>query len=91
MVGILKRQVQETNEQLQQSYNFEASLKRLTDRVRDSFDEGQIMHAAVQELGLGLKIDRCYTALYDLNTASSHIGYEYNRSATLIWRDVWNR
>ncbi len=77
MVGILERQVQETNEQLQQSCDFEASLKRLTDRVRDSFDEGQILQTALQELALGLKIDRCYTALYDLNKATSHIGYEY--------------
>jgi len=44
----LERQVQERTSQLQQASIFEAMLKRITDKVRDSLDESQILPA--QEL-----------------------------------------
>jgi len=45
----LERQVQERTSQLQQALDFEAMLKRITDKVRDSLDERQILQTAVQE------------------------------------------
>jgi len=62
----LERQVQERTAQLQQALNFEVILKRITDKVRDSLDEGQILQTAVQELAQGLSINHCDTALYNL-------------------------
>lgn len=73
----LERQVQERTAQLQQAFDFEAMLKRIADKVRDSLDEHQILQTAVQELALGLNVDCCNTALYDIDNATSTIRYEY--------------
>ena len=76
----LESQVKERTAQLQQSLNFEATLKRITDKVRDSLDEHQILQTAVQELGEGLGVSCCNAALYDLEQKISTICYEYNTS-----------
>jgi PAS domain S-box-containing protein len=70
-------QVQERTAQLQQALDFEATLKRITDKVRDSLDEGQILKTVVQELALVLDIVCCDTALYNLVDCTSTICYEY--------------
>jgi len=46
----LERQVQERTSQLQQALDFEAMLKRITDKVRDSLDESQILQTAVAHM-----------------------------------------
>lgn len=73
----LERQVQERTAQLQQALDFEAGLKRITDKVRDSLDESQILQAAVQELALVLGLICCDTALYDIGLATSTVRYEF--------------
>nr|WP_277881871.1 MULTISPECIES: GAF domain-containing sensor histidine kinase [Cyanophyceae] len=52
-------------------------LKRITDKVRDSLDESQILTTVVRELALGLEVDGCDTALYDLEQGTSTVYYEY--------------
>lgn len=84
----LERQVQERTGQLQQSLNFEALLKRITDAVRDSLDEDQILQTAVQELALGLDINACDAALYDLTQRTSTIRYEYIRGSMTPAKDT---
>ncbi|HEY9738103.1 MAG TPA: PAS domain S-box protein, partial [Trichocoleus sp.] len=76
----LEAQVKERTAQLQQSLSFEATLKRITDKVRDSLDESQILQTAVQELGKGLGVRSCNAALYDLEQSTSTVYYEYNTS-----------
>lgn len=76
----LEFQVQERTSQLQQALLFEDLLKRITDKVRDSLDESQILQTAVQELGVGLDIFCCDAALFDLERRTSTICYEYIRS-----------
>ena len=76
----LERQVQERTAQLQQALKFEAMLKRITDKVRDSLDESQILQTAVQELAIGLEVGYCGTALYNLEEATSTICQEYTTS-----------
>jgi PAS domain S-box-containing protein len=73
----LERLVQERTATLQKALAFEALLKRITDRVRDSLDEAQILQTAVQELTLGLDIYSCDTGLYNLAQSTSTIRYEY--------------
>jgi len=73
----LEVQVQERTTQLEQALHYEAMLKRITDSVRDSLDEDQILQNAVQELGLGLAVEGCDTAVYDLEQETSTIHYEY--------------
>lgn len=73
----LELQVQERTLELRQALAFEALLKRITDKVRDSLDEAQILQTAVQELAIGLKVQCCDTALYDFEQASSTVRFEY--------------
>jgi signal transduction histidine kinase/DNA-binding response OmpR family regulator len=72
----LEHQVQERTAQLQQALDFEALLKRITEKVRDSLDESQILQTAVEELTAELNTTSCDTGLYDLNLATSTIAYE---------------
>lgn len=78
LTTVLEAQVQERTAQLQQALDLEAALKRITDKVRDSLDENQILQTAVEELAQLLKVDRCFTALYNLKTETSTIYYEVN-------------
>lgn len=73
----LEEQVQNRTEQLHQALKFEALLKRITDRVRDSLDENRILQAAVEELTVGLQAQCCDAGIYDLEQEISTIAYEY--------------
>ena len=76
----LERQVQKRTTQLQQSLGFEAVLKRITDKVRDSLDESQICLAAVRELALSFYVGSCHASLYNLEQETATICYEYTIS-----------
>ncbi|WP_052128639.1 GAF domain-containing protein [Neosynechococcus sphagnicola] len=73
----LEQQVLERTRQLQQALDFEAFLKTITDKVRDSLDERQILQTAVQELALVLGLERCEAALYNDDHTLAQIHYEY--------------
>ncbi|MBD2465468.1 GAF domain-containing protein [Oscillatoria sp. FACHB-1407] len=74
----LELQVQERTAQLQQALDFEALLKRITDKVRDSLDEQEILRSAVQELALGLETVCCDTGIYNADQTTSTIAYEFS-------------
>jgi len=78
----LEAQVQERTTQLEQSLHFEMLLKRITDKVRDSLDEQQILQTVVEELAHGLAIAACDTGIYDLEQSRSTITYEFTVSLT---------
>lgn len=73
----LEAEVQKRTGQLQQAALFDATLKRITDKVRDSLDQAQILQTAVRELALVLGLGGCNAALYDLDQETSTIVYEY--------------
>lgn len=73
----LECQVQERTTQLQQALKFEASLRRVTDKVRDCLEESQILQTVVQELGQVLEVGRCSTALYHVEAGMVAIQSEY--------------
>ncbi len=81
---LLEQQVTERTEELQIALEVEASLKRISDRVRDSLDVNQIMLTAVQELTEALGAKGSNTALYNLEQRTSTIYYEYNSSNSAI-------
>ncbi|MGI0484668.1 GAF domain-containing protein [Pantanalinema rosaneae CENA516] len=62
--SILEAQVEERTAQLQQALTYEASLKRIIEKVRDSLDESQILQTVVKELVDSLQVYRCDTALF---------------------------
>ncbi|TVQ18525.1 MAG: PAS domain S-box protein [Leptolyngbya sp. DLM2.Bin15] len=76
----LEQQVQERTADLQQSLDFEATLTSITDKVRDSLDEEQILEAVVVELGQRLGVECCDTGLYSDDRTTSTITHEFVRS-----------
>lgn len=72
----LECQVEERTSQLQQSLNLESRLKRITDKVRDSLDEQQILQTATEELASALGVYCCSTALYNSESPDIKDRYE---------------
>jgi GAF domain-containing protein len=60
----LEKLVNERTTQLQEMLNYEALLKRITDKVRDSLDESQILQTVVHELTLLSFVDACHAYLH---------------------------
>lgn len=73
----LESEVEARTIQLQQAYEFEATLKRITDRVRDSLDVDLILQTAIRELAIVMKVPGCNASLYDLDQKTSTTCYEY--------------
>ncbi|MGI0488199.1 ATP-binding protein [Pantanalinema rosaneae CENA516] len=73
----LEQQVASRAAELRLAFYFEATLKRITDEVRDSLNESQILQTAVQELALALNLSRCTIALYQRSAGSSTSDYHY--------------
>ncbi|MEM7555630.1 MAG: GAF domain-containing protein [Cyanobacteria bacterium P01_A01_bin.84] len=76
----LERKVKNRTSKLQQTLQFEALIGRVTERVRDSLDETQILQTVTQELGEVLNIEGCKIELYDNNQTIATIIYEYTRT-----------
>lgn len=79
----LESQVQERTIQLRKALDYEALLKRITDRMRDNLDERHILQTTVQELAAELNVVCCDTALYDPDHNTLTICYEAIRSDEL--------
>jgi signal transduction histidine kinase len=73
---VLEQQVEERTAQLNQLLKFEAMLNRITDKVRESLDENQILQTAVQELMTELTLTCCTASFYDLDRRITKIHYE---------------
>ncbi|MFT0813623.1 PAS domain S-box protein [Synechococcus sp. OH20] len=73
----LEEKVQQRTAELERALQFEAILKRITDRVRDALDEAEILNTAVRELGESLDADSCDIGLYNADLTLSTISYEY--------------
>lgn len=72
----LEQQVQARTSEIEQMIRFEAVLKRITAKIRDSLDESQILQTALQELAQVLGIEGGSTALYDTKQTISTINLE---------------
>jgi signal transduction histidine kinase/DNA-binding response OmpR family regulator len=82
MIEACNTEARQRNLQLQRALEFEATLKRITDKVRDSLDEDQILQTAVRELAWAVNVGCCNAAVYDLENRSSRVWYEYSASIT---------
>lgn len=78
----LERQIQVRTAQLQLAYDFEATLKRITDKVRDSLKEDQILETAVHELVRTIGINCCNASIYDTENGTATIRYEYTMTVS---------
>jgi len=72
-------ELQERSTQLKQAFDFEATLKRITDHVRDTLDESQILQTVVREVTAVLTAECCSTAIYDLEQSFLTIRYEFTK------------
>ncbi len=75
--SILEQQIQERTIQLNRALEYDARLKRITDKVRDTLDEVQVLQTAVKELASILDVERCCAAIYPTNPANPITTYEY--------------
>jgi len=80
----LEDQVLERTALLQQSLSFEALLRRISDKVRDSLDENQILQTVVAELVQGLEVEYCGSALFSADLTMATITHEYAQNPNLI-------
>jgi signal transduction histidine kinase len=78
--------IQGQTTQLQQAIEYQAMLRRITDRVRDSLDETQILQTVVQELGSVLNLSGCDTAQYDQDLDATVL-YRYAQEE-IIWHEI---
>ena len=73
----LEQQVTKRTAQLALALEYEATLKRITDNVRDTLNEEHILQTAVSELGQSLGVGSVDAALYNLEQCTTTILYEY--------------
>jgi GAF domain-containing protein/anti-sigma regulatory factor (Ser/Thr protein kinase) len=75
----LERKVKERTANLKQALQFEALIRRIIEKTRDSLDEKQILQTVTQELGNYLNIERCKIELYNAQQTTGTIRYEYSK------------
>jgi signal transduction histidine kinase/DNA-binding response OmpR family regulator len=66
------------NQELQQALKFEALIKQITDKVRDSLDEAYCLGVATKEVARSLHLSGCQIELYDPQQQTATIVYEYS-------------
>lgn len=76
----LERQVQVRTLELQQALSFELALKQISDQVRDSLDQHQILQTAVETLAGALEVCCCATTLYSAEHSASTVQYQGTHS-----------
>ncbi len=64
------------NQELKQRLDFEALQRRITDKLRDSLNESQILQTATDELAEVLELGSCQIELYDSQQVTATIAYE---------------
>ncbi|MDJ0795447.1 MAG: GAF domain-containing sensor histidine kinase [Calothrix sp. MO_167.B12] len=84
----LERKVKKRTVKLQRAFQFEALIRRVTERVRDSLDETQILQTVTQELGEALNIESCKIELYDEERIVATIVYEYATKEPIYQREI---
>ncbi|MCT7951236.1 GAF domain-containing sensor histidine kinase [Ancylothrix sp. C2] len=72
---------QKRNAQLEKTLQTESVLKRITDQVKDSQGETQILQTAVRELSLLLDVEDSHSALYNDDHTTATILYQYNNDS----------
>ena len=76
----LERKVKNRTAKLEKAVQFEALITRVTQSVRDSLDETQILQKVTQELGEVLDIERCKIELYENFHTVATIIFEYSKT-----------
>ena len=73
----LEATVAKRTQQLRENLAYDAILKQITDKVRASLDEAQMLEEVVQTLGANLAVDYCSTGIYNPAQTEVTITHEY--------------
>ena len=76
----MRQDLDRQNRQQKQALEFEALLHRVTDKLRDSLDEKQILTTATRQLAVVLNLGSCQIELYDAEQITATIQYEHTLS-----------
>lgn len=79
----MRRALAQQNKELQQALDFEALVRRITDKVRDSLDETHCLRVATEELATVLHLSGCQIELYDPQQQTATIAHEYSLTLPL--------
>lgn len=66
---------------LQYCRNFEALVRRITELIRDSLEESQVLQTVTQELAQVLKATSCQIELYSTCRTTATVTYEYTTTS----------
>jgi PAS domain S-box-containing protein len=70
-------QVEVRNAALIEALEYESLLRAISDRVRASLDEAEILQMAVEELGQGLDLNRCYLSRFNQDGSLYSVIHEW--------------
>ncbi len=73
----LEQKVKQRTAKLQNSIKFETLTRKVTQKIRDSLDEPQILQTVTQEIGQILNIERCKIELYNGDRHHAEVVCEY--------------
>lgn len=73
----LEQEVSIRTAELRQALSFQAMLKRISDKVRDSLDSQQILQSVVVELAIALEATACDATLHSPDRRTATIFYQY--------------
>lgn len=87
----LRYEIEVRGAQLQEALHYESTLRRISDQVRASLNEQDIIQTALQELGSGLDLEASYFSQLIDNHLSYKIEQEWAmRDTTLVGESYFN-
>ena len=79
----LEQKIDRRTASLQSSVKFETLTRKITEKIRDSLDEQQILQTVAQEIGRVLQVERCKIEIYNSDRTTVKVAHEYgNMSST---------
>ncbi|MEM6614847.1 MAG: HAMP domain-containing sensor histidine kinase, partial [Cyanobacteria bacterium P01_C01_bin.72] len=76
----LEQKVSQRTSRLQTSIKFETLTRKVTEKMRDSLDELQILQTVTQEIGQVLQIECCKIELYNSDRTKAEVAYAYTKT-----------
>ena len=74
---LLEQKVEQRTEEIKRALDHESTLIRITDSVRESLSEDNILKTVVREIALAFHVPYCSTGIYNLSSQTSKIAHEY--------------
>lgn len=73
----LEQKVTQRTAELEDAIAFEALTRKVTEKIRDTLDEPQILQTVTREIGQILQIERCKIELYNSDRTKVTVAYEH--------------